>query len=427
MRGGEAWRMAATSLWNRKLRSLLTILGVVIGVGSVIAVVSLGAAFEESITSQFDDIDDRSIFVTASQEDVAQGPPDAGQFGLVFTEVDRQNLLALQGVERVVASGEVVVTGLGAGTLERPFRTLSATTADADEVRHREGYLSGGPFSDGEEHIVLGYSVAQALSGVSGSREPTLQAGDNVTIRYPDGTHQNVTISGVLAKEDSLFGSLNAQAFVPIDPFYTTALRSPSTGDVVRVFNGFTVVAERGSNVNGVRDEVRAYMDDASDAQALLEDLEGLVILVATASDITDQISGAFDQVTIFIAAIAATSLAVGGIMIGTIMLISVTERTREIGVMKAIGGTERNILWLFLLEAGLIGLIGSIVGLALGLGGGYALVEGLFGSEDVSFLVPWDWVAISMLFGIATGIIAGWLPARRATKVNPVEALSYE
>ena len=187
------------------------------------------------------------------------------------------------------------------------------------------------------------------------------------------------------------------------------------------------IIAEADASATKVQDAVEAYMQDQSDAIRFIAGVEGIDLFVATASDIQAQIGQAFDQVTLFIAAIAGVSLVVGGVMIGTIMLISVTERTKEIGVMKAIGGRDRDILWLFLLEAAIIGVIGSIIGIAIGLGGGAALLGVIPGLDGVSFVFPWDWVGYSILVGIGTGILAGFFPARRATKVQPVEALSYE
>lgn len=430
MLGFEALGMALRSLWNRKMRSILTILGVVIGIGSVIAVVSLGAAFEESITSQFDEIDDRSIFVTCGATGVQNGPPDCGQFGLVFTEVDRQGLLALDGVERVIASGATPITNLRYEARDVQFQTLYATTEDADEVRlvnsDPDKYLVGGPFEDGSEQMVVGYAIAQQLSGVDDG-DPTLAVGDDVVVTLIDGSKKTVSVAGVLAKDESLFGEFNGQVFVPLDPFYTITRDSPSTRDSVRVFGGFTVIGASNADITDVQDRVAAYMENRSDAGTLLAELEDLEVFVATASDIQDQIGTAFDQVTIFIAAIAATSLVVGGIMIGTIMLITVTERTKEIGVMKAIGGLNRDILWMFLLEAAIIGLVGSLIGIGLGIAGGATLIGTLFGGEGVSFVMPWDWIAISVAVGVLTGVVAGFLPARRATKIQPVEALSYE
>ncbi len=426
MRSGESTRMAMQNLWGHKMRSLLTIIGVLIGIGSVIAIVTLSAAFENSITSQFDEIDDRSIFVTAASTDNQNGPPDAGQFGTVFTEVDRQALLNIDGVERVIASGNVVVTTLKTDARALPFQALTATNSDADEVRNQDLYFAGGPFTDGATEIVLGWNLALALGGDTPPvTEPSLQVGDTVAITLQDNSTRNVTVAGILVFQESLFGSGNGAAHVPLDPFYTTFRESPTTGVSVRVYDGFTVVAERGTDIDLVRDAVSAYMMDESDASTLLTGLD-VTILVATASDITKQIGAAFDQVTIFVAGIAGVSLLVGGIMIATIQLISVTERTKEIGLMKAIGALDGDVLRLFLVESMIIGLVGSIAGIGVGLGAGAAMVAAFFG-DDVAFVVPYQWIGIAVGVGVLTGIIAGYLPARRATKIQPVEALNYE
>jgi putative ABC transport system permease protein len=422
----ESLRMSLRSLWSHKMRSALTITGVVIGIASVLAVTSLGAAFEDSITSQFDSVDDRSVFVTCATSGQQNGPPDCGQSSFVFTDVDRVKLESINNVERVVASGEVTITSITYNGKQVPFDTLTATTDNADEVRKIEDYLVGGPFTDGESQLVLGYLAAKSLSGAGAGAEPNIQPGADLAIQLADGTTRAAKVSGVLAEQSSLFGGGNNAIFAPIDPFYARPITSPSNGENVPVFAGFTVVAIDAAVVNQVRDDVKDFMNMQSDAVTFLEGQEGLTIIVATASDIQSDISSAFDQITIFIAGIAGVSLLVGGIMIGTIMLISVAERTKEIGMMKAIGAKDRQVLSMFLLEAAIIGLIGTIIGIGLGIGAGAALIGGLFGDE-ISFVMPWNWVGIASIVGVGTGILAGLLPARRAVAIQPVEALNYE
>ncbi len=422
----EAARMATRSLWSNKGRSSLTILGVVIGITVVVALTSMGASFEGSITGQFDDVDDRSIFVTAGADGPQGGPPDAGQFGLVFTETDRDFLLGIPDVDQVLVQGSVAVTGLTYAGKDQVFESLTALTSEAEEVRDLEAYLDGEPFADGEEEVVLGYTIARLLAGLDAAGNLKIAAGDTITVALTNGESLDVTVAGILAESDSVFGTNNGQVFVPVDPFYTIMRNSPSTGDMVRVFDGFTVVASPGAKVNDVRDDVESYMLDASDASRLLEDVDGVTIFVATASDIQDQISALFDQITLFVAGLAGVSLVVGGIMIGTIMLISVSERTKEIGVMKAIGGLDRDILAMFVVEASIIGLIGAIIGTGLGALSGFILIESLFG-DDVSFKLDTGGLVTGIVVGTSIGIVAGLLPATRATKIQPVEALSYE
>ncbi|MEK6985858.1 MAG: ABC transporter permease [Candidatus Thermoplasmatota archaeon] len=422
----ETFRMAVGSLWSHKTRSLLTILGVIIGVSSVLAVVTLGKSFEASVVGEFDDVDNRVVFVTATLKGTEnQGPPDAGAFGNIFTSRDQAALEALPGVDRVIPSGDLPTSELRVKGKTLSFRTVSATTSQSDEVRARSSttYADGGAFADGKAEVVLGDTVAQILGNLTGSK---MKAGDTIRVQFPDGTGRDAKVAGILAKSDSLFGSANAQVYVPVDPFYNVKIQSPQTGQQVVVFAGFTVVADSAGKTTQVRDAVKAYIEGPnSDATALLS--SETVIEVATSSDIVASISAVFDQVTLFIGAIAVVSLIVGGIGIANIMLVSVTERTREIGVMKAIGARNGDILRLFLLEAIVIGVVGSLIGLGLGLGLGALVVGVLFADSGAAVVIPYEWIGISLAVGILVGVVAGFLPARRATRIQPIQALSYE
>jgi len=420
----ETLRMAGQSLWSHKARSLLTILGVVIGIGSVLAVVTLGKSFEASIVSEFDALDSRTVFVTITANDTGfqQGPPDAGNVGSVFTERDRQNLLALEHVEEAVPSAELPIAAFTYQGRTLPYRSVTATTPEADEVRDPDAYADGKVFVAGEAQIVLGNATARLIAGP----DRDLQAGDSLILRLVTGEEVNVTVAGVLKRDDTLFGSANSIAMVPIDPFYDQRVASPITGQPTLVYGGLTLRADSSRNVDDVRDAVATYFEGpSSDAARLVPD--GTRVLVATPSDITAAIGTAFDQVTLFIAAIAVVSLVVGAIGIANIMLVAVVERTREIGVMKAIGARNRDVLWLFLVEAIIVGLLGSALGLVIGLGGGAALVAGLFAEQGAPFVVPWAWLGIAVAVGVGVGAVAGYLPARRATRVQPVQALAHE
>jgi putative ABC transport system permease protein len=416
----ESLRMAFANLWSHRLRSLLTILGVVIGIGSVLAVVTLGASFEQSIVGQFDSVDQKSIFVTSSIGPPNQGPPNCQTYCNIFTDVDLAALNDLPGVDRVLVTAEVPSTSLQWKGRELTYERLTATTPDADELRVLEEYVSGGPFTLGQSEIVLGSQVAKFL----GRGQPVV-AGEAINVTFPDGRLVAARIAGVLQEDTALFGDRNGRVFVPVDPFYNTTRTSPSSGQTVRVYSGFTVIVQDVREVNEIRDAVTKYIETGSDAA--LSKVEDQVLLVATSSDIQESISDLFGQVTLFIGAIGGVSLLVGAIGIANIMLVSVTERTREIGVMKAIGAKDKEILQLFLLEAILIGVVGSVFGIALGLGGGAAVVAGVFASEDVEVVLPYSWLGYSVLVGVGVGVLAGFLPARRATRIQPVQALGYE
>ncbi|MEA3190023.1 MAG: putative transport system permease protein [Thermoplasmata archaeon] len=416
MRFGETLRMAASNLWGHKVRSILTILGVIIGIGSVLGVVVIGASFEETIVSQFDSVDQKSIFVTSTLTPVDQGPPDCMTACNIFTQVDIDRIAALDGVERVLVSAELPASSLAWNGKELTFERLTATTPDADELREPSGYAAGKAFESGKPQLVLGAGVAQLLGNGS------VQAGDAITVRFQDGRTQAATVAGVLTRDESLFGDRNGRVFVPVDPFYATTRASPSTGATVRVFSALNVVAADVRKVDEVRDRVTAFVEHGSDANRLRQD--GQSMLVATADDIQASISRTFGQVTLFVGAIGGVSLVVGAIGIANIMLVSVTERTREIGVLKAIGAKNGQVLRLFLVESMLIGILGSVLAIGLGLGLGMGIVRGLFGIPPV---IPYEWVGICLAIGLFVGAAAGFLPARRATRIQPIQALAYE
>lgn len=419
--------MAASNLWGHKTRSLLTILGVVIGVSSVLAVVTLGDSFENSIVSQFDEVDNRAVFVTATlKENAGGGPPNAGAFGNIFTSRDRDALRTLPNVATVTAEGELPTSALVVDGKTLAFRSVTATDSQNGDLVEQPGatlYAAGGVFRDGEREVVLGATIAGILGNLTGS---PIAPGKEMTLQLADGTNMDVTVAGILAETSALFGQSNAKVYVPLDPFYNVRIESPKTGQLVQVFAGFTVLSDSPRNVDEVRDAVRAYITGPdSDAQALLA--SEAVIQVATQSDIVGAIGVVFDQVTLFIGAIAVVSLIVGAIGIANIMFVSVTERTKEIGVLKAIGARNREILVMFLLEAALIGVVGSVIGVALGLGLGVVVVSGIFAAEGVAVVLPYGFISIAVAVGVLVGVLAGFIPARKATRIQPIQALGYE
>jgi putative ABC transport system permease protein len=416
----ETLRMAAASLWGHRTRSLLTILGVVIGVGSVLAVVTMGASFKAAIVGEFGDVDTRTVFVTVDANRTGpHGGPPSTDFADAFTSRDAQELARLDGVEAVTPTATLQTAGLRLGDRLLPLRGLTATLPTHQAVRPQEGYADGGPFLPGSRQIVLSDALARELG--NGTPVP---AGTPIQVLFQGRPPINATVAGVLLPEDSPFGGLDSGAYVPLQPFYDNPVQSPVSRATVQVYSGLQVLARDASQVEAVRDRVKAYLEGpGSDAGRILP--RQARIVVATQGDITAQISAAFDQVTLFIGAIAVVSLVVGAIGIANIMLVSVTERTAEIGILKALGARDGAILRLFLAEAAIIGLLGSLIGIGLGLGLGWALVRGLLGETGVGVVMPWDWTLVSLGVGLLVGVVAGIMPARRATKVDPVEALA--
>lgn len=421
---GESLRMAAGSLASHKMRSTLTVLGVIIGIMSVLAVVTIGKSFEESIVSGFNTVDDRTIFVTCNlaTNEVGGGPPDCQGLGRVFSERDRQQILALPGVLAVNPEGRLPIDHLTFENRSVPFRSIAAAESDAEAISSLVGgFHEGRVFGPDAPEVVVSYDVALLL----GQGDPDV-VGEELTIHFLDEENETVTIVGVLKKETNEFVQFTSLTiFAPVQRYYRfPAQESPVTGEPIQVYDGFSVVAEDPRGLDDAKLAVTEYLEsERSDAHHLL--VNGTVLYIATGGNIVDAIGTLFDQITLFISAIAVVSLIVGAIGIANIMLVSVTERTREIGVMKAIGAKDSEVLVLFLLEAVLVGLVGAILGIALGLVAGALVIQFVF--DEFTLVLPYDWVGISLVVGVLTGVIAGYLPARRATRIQPIQALAYE
>ena len=422
----EAFRMAGGNLWSHRLRSSLTVLGVIIGIMAVLAVVTIGTSFEASIVSGFNTVDDRTIFVTCNLErnEVGGGPPDCQGLGRIFSERDRRVLLDMEHVAAVNPQGRLPIDHLTFQNQSVPFGSIATSQADSTAISSLAGgFYAGRVFGADDAEVVVSFDVATLL----GNGVPDV-TGQNLTIHFLDGAQENVTIVGVLKQEENAFVQFTTGTiFAPVDRYYRFPPQvSPVTGESTLVYDGFSVVADDPRNLDEAKADVTEYMESPeSDAYHLL--VNGTVLYIATGSNIVDAIGTLFDQITLFISAIAVVSLVVGAIGIANIMLVSVTERTREIGVMKAIGAKDREVLLMFLLEAVLIGLVGAVIGVALGLLTGVAVLKLVPGFEEFKVALPYDWVGLALAVGILTGVAAGFLPARRATRIQPIQALAYE
>lgn len=403
---------------DNRLRSALTALGIVIGIAAVIALVTMGTSVQASVTDTFGTPSTRTIDVgtgVAGEEGFGPGSgPDRAVASLpVFTERDVAALAALDGVEAVAPSTRVPV---GSVTLDgRPLAlaTLTATTEDAAAL---EDLSAGRVFTAGAYEAVLGETTASLLGAEVG-------VGDVLGVRLLDGRQVEVEVVGLAAAGEGFAAMLSGGSgvYVPVDPFAPANATLPGADQPVRTFSSLAVTSVTTEGVADVQAAAGAYLDGTSDARTLLPD--GQAFTLATNADMLDQVNDLLGMLTGFVTGIALIALLVGSIGIANIMLVSVTERTREIGIMKAIGGQSRTILAMFLTEAVIHGVIGALVGTALGLAGGVigANVLGLAPT------LPWTWIAAAVGIGVAVGVAAGIAPASRAAKLQPVVALRYE
>jgi len=398
---------ALESLSSNKLRSGLTVLGIVIGVGAVIAMLAIGRGAQDAITGSIGSIGTNLLFVFEGGSDEVRSPKpltlgDAEAIGDPFQAP------SVVGVAPILQGG-VEVTFQREGT----FTQGSGVTPAYETVRNVT--LSEGEFIR-EEHMlgrsavaVLGPDTAETLFGRT-------QGIVGETIRIEG---QPFRVIGVTeAKGGSGFTNEDDRVLIPLTTAETRLLRR-GRGEVDMVIaQAFSAdaVGQAQQEITGILQSRHRTPIGEDDFTVFTQQN-----FIATAQSITGVL-------TIFLGGIAAISLLVGGIGIMNIMLVSVTERTREIGLRKALGARRRDILIQFLAESSLLSLMGGLIGIALGWG--LSTVVGFIArasNADLNPAVSLDAVLLATLFSAAVGLFFGLYPAKRASDLEPVEALRYE
>jgi putative ABC transport system permease protein len=406
----ETMRMSWRAVRGHPLRSALTALGVVIGVAAVITFVTLGASLQVEIVQEVGG--QRATEITLWTGPEREGGPPSASAEPVFTERDVEGLRGVAGVTAVVPQGQVPVTTVRTNNSTIGLRGVTATTSGhftPDEI------TEGRPFHQGAKEVVLNPTAARSVRG-------NVSVGDRVRLQYADGRVQNATVVGITAETENLFGfGSQPRVYVPTDPFYETRVESPATGERMRAYPVVRVVAVDAQSVEEVKGLVINYLQRSSDARNFVP--RGYDFYVRTNQDLLDQVRDLLETLTAFVTGVAVISLIVGTIGIANVMLVSVTERTREIGIMKAVGAQNRDVLQLFLVESAILGVLGAALGALAGVLGGYAATEYV----GLPLVFPMEWGAIAVAVGITVGAIAGLYPAWRAARTDPIEALRYE
>jgi len=408
---GTTVTMAWRAIRAHKLRSTLTTLGVVIGVAAVLTFVILGASLQAGVIGDVSPDDRENVYGWAAPPDTNGGPGAGAQ--PVFTPRDLAAVENESAVEAAYGFQPVPTQTLSARneTVPRGSGVYATGPAYVDA----EDVAEGRQFRPGEREAVLNPAAAALF-------EPNLTVGDEIEIQVPVVGSVNATVVGITADSESRspFEGFNPspRVYLPTDPYVTDVTQADRTRFSLVVFE-----ATSQGEVETARDQALAYLNSSeSDASGFGE--EDLEFRLRTSLELLDQFQELFDVLQNFVVGVAGISLLVGSIGIANIMLVSVTERTREIGIMKAVGAQRRDILQLFIVEAMILGVVGAILGLALGLAAGFGAAE-LVGLEE--FVIPWQWGAIAVVVGIAVGVLAGLYPAYNASKTDPIDALRYE
>ncbi len=408
----ESMRVAWRSLGANKTRSALTMLGIVIGVAAVIAMLSIGRGAQNAITAQIQSIGTNLLFVSpgAIQQGGVRQETGSAQS---LTYEDAQALTELPSVAAVAPEvstfGQVVY--LGQNTRTRVY----GVTPDYQNVRNvsvAEGeFISAAHLAARSSVAVLGNTTAVTLFG-----DAVSAVGQSIRI-----TGQPFRVIGVLApKGGTDFGSMDDAVYVPLTTAQARLFATRRVGSTAYSVSSITVQVVSEDRIEQAVQEIGEVLRER---HRVAED----DFTITSQQDVLNTATQVTNILTAFLGGIAAISLLVGGIGIMNIMLVSVTERTREIGLRKAVGARRRDVLAQFLTEAALLSFIGGLVGIGLGWLLSLLIGQVLSGTSSITPSVGLDAVLLATLFSTAVGLFFGWYPAWRAARLNPIDALRYE
>ncbi|MDZ4814313.1 MAG: ABC transporter permease [Pseudomonadota bacterium] len=401
----EGLRAALASLMAHRMRSFLTTLGILIGTASVIAVVSLVQGFSESIKSQFADIGAGTLTLTAENNNENFRTGKINNIHVADVEALR---LRVTGVGAVAPMMQIQATGASyKGRTSTP--EILATTAEFQAVRAR--YPSFGRF------IVESDDRSRRRVAVIGTQlRDDLKMPNNPVGEFFSIGDEWFKVVGVMEKRGEIFGfSQDNYVIVPFD------VGRAMMGHNQEPFLSVSFTVPKLEEVEEVRERVKRAIRQSRDIKPGKDN----DFKVEAADSVVKQFGQITAMATGVLGGIVGISLLVGGIGIMNIMLVSVTERTREIGILKALGATRQDILVQFLLEAGLLALLGGLIGIVLGFvtGIGVAALIPNFPPATVPL-----WVVIAAAgFSAMVGVVFGIMPASKAAALDPIEALRYE
>jgi putative ABC transport system permease protein len=410
----ENLKIAFRALQANKMRSVLTILGIVIGVATVVALLSIGEGATASITESIQSGGSNLLTVSPGRQRVGPGFASAGQSQqMSYLYYEDYELLqrALEDQASAIAPvyqssylvkfGDQSFSASVSGVMEEHAQVRSFTVAEGR-------FISEGDNKSRARVAVLGDTVAQDLFG---SLSPI---GKTISV---NGVKFEVV--GLLESKGAAVGSPDDLIYIPLETGYDKLFGDTASHDGEKIVSSILVSVESTDAMDSVSAQAEYLLRRSHD----LKPSDELDFNVLSQADTLATLNSVTNTLTIFLGAIAAISLLVGGIGIMNIMLVSVTERTKEIGLRKAVGATKNQILTQFLIETVTLSLLGGIVGILSGVG-----IAILFKATGmIASVITADSIILSFTFALAIGVFFGIYPAQRAASLHPIEALRYE
>ncbi|MDI6733940.1 MAG: ABC transporter permease [Patescibacteria group bacterium] len=408
----HTFKTAITGLKTHRLRSSLTILGIVIGIAAIITVMALGEGAQNLILSQIQNIGPKLIAVVPGRQ--PKGPTDI--FSLFADSLKQRDLELISRKSNVPHADKIMPVVFGNESLAFTNETYRATIFGVTEhfakiydLYPAEGRIFGeDEIKSYANVVIIGFKVKDELFGNDEALDQKIKI-----------KGRNFKVIGILPKKGQFsFLNFDETAIIP----YLTAQQYIFG---IKYFHRIAVEADTEANVAETVEDIKTTLRNSHN----ITDPEKDDFFIETQVEAMETVSSVTDILTMFLAAVAAISLLVGGVGIMNIMLVSVTERTREIGLRKAIGATEKNILLQFLLEAMILTVTGGVIGIILGTSFSF-LVSFILSKVlalNWAFVFPIEGAFFGLVVAAGVGLIFGLYPARQASRKNPIDALRYE